>query len=90
MQPAFDINEGGPPNETQSSTEGGNITVARGETLGIVGESGSGKTTVARCVVRLIDPTAHDIFLNPQHEYTKALFNAAPGKDWEFGDFRAA
>ena len=34
-----------------------NITVRRGETLGIVGESGSGKSTVARCVVRLIDPT---------------------------------
>ena len=30
---------------------------ARGKTLGIVGESGSGKSTVARCIVRLIDPT---------------------------------
>lgn len=28
-----------------------------GRTLGIVGESGSGKSTVARCVMRLIDPT---------------------------------
>ncbi|MEM7487585.1 MAG: ABC transporter ATP-binding protein [Pseudomonadota bacterium] len=28
----------------------------RGETLGIVGESGSGKTTVARCLVRLLQP----------------------------------
>jgi peptide/nickel transport system ATP-binding protein len=27
----------------------------RGETLGIVGESGSGKSTVARCLVRLLD-----------------------------------
>ncbi|HRJ68942.1 MAG TPA: ABC transporter ATP-binding protein [Beijerinckiaceae bacterium] len=34
------------------------LTVRRGETLGIVGESGSGKSTVARCVARLIDPTA--------------------------------
>ena len=30
----------------------------RGETLGVVGESGSGKTTVARCLVRLLDPDA--------------------------------
>ncbi|MBP0437051.1 ABC transporter ATP-binding protein [Tianweitania sediminis] len=28
-----------------------------GRTLGIVGESGSGKTTVARCVMRLVEPT---------------------------------
>ena len=34
------------------------IEVRRGETLGIVGESGSGKSTVARCIARLIDPTA--------------------------------
>ena len=33
------------------------IAVRRGETLGIVGESGSGKTTVARCLVRLVEPT---------------------------------
>ena len=34
-----------------------NFTIAPGRTLGIVGESGSGKSTVARCVMRLIDPT---------------------------------
>ncbi|MGS4985787.1 peptide/nickel transport system ATP-binding protein [Pseudosulfitobacter pseudonitzschiae] len=34
-----------------------NFSIAPGRTLGIVGESGSGKSTVARCVMRLIDPT---------------------------------
>lgn len=32
--------------------------LARGETLGLVGESGSGKTTVGRCILRLLEPTA--------------------------------
>ena len=39
------------------------FTIRKGETLGIVGESGSGKSTVARCVVRLIDPSAGSINL---------------------------
>ncbi|MDF2095085.1 ABC transporter ATP-binding protein [Aquibaculum arenosum] len=33
------------------------FAITRGRTLGIVGESGSGKSTVARCVMRLIEPT---------------------------------
>jgi len=33
------------------------FAIQPGRTLGIVGESGSGKSTVARCVMRLVDPT---------------------------------
>jgi peptide/nickel transport system ATP-binding protein len=39
------------------------FSLARGETLGIVGESGSGKSTVARCLVRLVDADAGEIAL---------------------------
>jgi peptide/nickel transport system ATP-binding protein len=41
-----------------------NLELRRGQTLGIVGESGSGKSTVARCIVRLIDPSAGEIRLS--------------------------
>jgi len=39
------------------------LSIARGRTLGIVGESGSGKSTVARCILRLVDPTDGEILL---------------------------
>jgi peptide/nickel transport system ATP-binding protein/oligopeptide transport system ATP-binding protein len=37
------------------------LSLQPGETLGLVGESGSGKTTVGRCVLRLIEPTAGSV-----------------------------
>ena len=39
------------------------LELRKGQTLGIVGESGSGKSTVARCIVRLLKPTAGEIRL---------------------------
>ncbi len=39
------------------------LELRRGEVLGLVGESGSGKTTVARCIARLIEPTAGSVSL---------------------------
>jgi peptide/nickel transport system ATP-binding protein len=40
------------------------LEIRRGQTLGIVGESGSGKSTVARCIVRLVDPSGGAVLLN--------------------------
>jgi peptide/nickel transport system ATP-binding protein len=33
---------------------------------------------------------AEQVFGSPRHDYTKALFAAAPGRHWEFGKFAAA
>ncbi len=43
------------------AVDGVSFTVQEGETLGVVGESGCGKSTMARCIMRLLDPTAGKI-----------------------------
>jgi oligopeptide/dipeptide ABC transporter ATP-binding protein len=40
------------------------FTVKRGETLGLVGESGCGKSTTGRALLRLIEPTAGQVFFD--------------------------
>jgi oligopeptide/dipeptide ABC transporter ATP-binding protein len=40
------------------AVDGVSFSIFRGETLGLVGESGCGKSTVGRCILRLIEPTA--------------------------------
>lgn len=39
-----------------------NFSIERGKTLGIVGESGCGKSTTGRTILRLLEPTAGQIF----------------------------
>src|SRR5829696_905939 len=40
------------------AVDGVTFSIRRGETLGVVGESGCGKSTMARCVMRLLEPTS--------------------------------
>lgn len=43
------------------AVSGVSFDLFEGETLGLVGESGCGKSTTARCVLRLIEPTAGEV-----------------------------
>jgi len=60
------------------AVKGVDLRVDAGEIVGIVGESGSGKSTVARCIARLIEPSAGRIVVKGQDVATLSTRQLRP------------
>ncbi len=61
-----------PKNETVRAVDGVDLTVSKGEVVGLVGESGCGKSTIGRMVAGIMPPTEGQVLFKGQDVTTLA------------------
>jgi oligopeptide transport system ATP-binding protein len=67
------------PSSIVKAVDDVSFSIDEGEMFGLVGESGSGKSTTGRCVLRLIEPTAGDVYFRNESvlSFSKARMRLA-------------
>src|ERR1700749_966172 len=74
---------------TVHAVDGVSFSVGVGETLGLVGESGCGKSTVARSVLRLVEPTSGAIRIDGEDNIGRRKAETPPPRREMQRGFRA-